>query len=103
MIGLTVIPARADELELLVMPGPVISGHADIEAECGDCHVAFSRSRQRTLCLECHEAVASDVAGKRGFHGRDAAAQADSCASCHTEHQGRDADIIRLDTAAFNH
>lgn len=95
--------AGAVELETLVMPGPVIEGHADTEADCRSCHVAFSRERQRTLCLDCHEDVGADIKAGEGFHGRDPSAREDKCASCHTDHEGRDADIIGLDEQAFDH
>lgn len=103
IIGGAGAPAHAVDLERLVMPGPVIAGHADVEADCDQCHVAFSRNRQRDLCVACHEDVARDLAEGEGFHGLDAKASADTCASCHTEHEGRDADVIELDTEAFDH
>jgi hypothetical protein len=95
--------ARAIDLETLVMPGPVIADHADTESECSACHVAFSRERQRTLCLDCHEDVGADIKAGTGFHGLDASARDDKCASCHTEHEGRDADVIGLDEKKFDH
>lgn len=91
------------QIETLVMPGPVIEGHAEVEAECSSCHQAFQRTRQRTLCLECHEEVAADLEAASGYHGRDREAATQPCASCHTDHEGRDADIVILDEAAFDH
>ena len=49
-------------IERLVMSGPVAAAHADIESTCGSCHVAFSRERQNSLCLDCHEDVGRDIA-----------------------------------------
>lgn len=102
-LGSAGMSAGAAELERLVMPGPLIAGHADLEGDCGQCHVAFARGRQRDLCLDCHEDVAADLAGRRGFHGLDSAASQDACASCHTDHEGRDAKIVVLDEAGFDH
>ena len=59
------------QIETLVMPGDVIEGHAEYEAECGSCHQAFQRSKQRALCLDCHEDINADIAAKSGFHGLD--------------------------------
>lgn len=95
--------AAAVELETLVMPGKLIAGHADIEGDCDSCHVAFSRDKQRELCLSCHEDVAADVDGAAGYHGRDESARDGDCAGCHTDHQGRDADIVALDPLSFDH
>lgn len=95
--------ASAVELETLVMPGKVIAAHADLEADCNSCHVAFARDKQRGQCMDCHEDIASDIAGLSGYHGRDAAARDDNCASCHTDHLGRDADVVGLDPDLFDH
>ena len=52
--------AFAQTIESLVMPGDVVSGHADIEENCKGCHKRFDRKAQRDLCLDCHEDVAGD-------------------------------------------
>ena len=46
--------AAAIDLEKILMPGPVIRGHADVEAECGRCHAPFAKQAQDPLCLACH-------------------------------------------------
>ena len=38
--------AHAQSLEGALMPGPVIAGHAKLEADCGNCHVRFDRAAQ---------------------------------------------------------
>lgn len=96
-------PATAATLESLVMPGPVIEGHADIEDDCRACHDPFDAAKQRGLCLECHEPVAADIAVGHGFHGRHPDAGSVPCKSCHTEHQGRAADITGLQPDLFDH
>jgi len=95
--------ATAQTIESLVMPGEVVHGHADIESECSNCHIPFNRSEQRALCLDCHEDVALDVDNGSGFHGKSSEASTDECASCHTDHEGRNANILGLDEDAFNH
>jgi hypothetical protein len=97
------VVAGAVDLKTLIMPGNVIEGHADIESDCENCHVAFSREKQRPLCEACHKDVASDVRNRTGYHGRDNDAYIEECASCHTEHAGPDADIVGLDARLFNH
>ncbi len=95
--------AQINTIERLVMPGPVSSAHADIEATCTSCHVRFSRDLQGQLCLDCHEEVARDVAASTGFHGRDPGAVGAECSACHTEHEGRNADILGIDEDSFDH
>jgi hypothetical protein len=93
--------ASSQTLESALMPGPVIAGHAKLEAECGNCHVRFERAAQDRLCLDCHKPVAADVRAKRGYHGRlDAPGP---CRSCHTDHRGREVRIATFDERAFDH
>ncbi|MGE0623717.1 MAG: hypothetical protein AB7I04_04605 [Pseudomonadales bacterium] len=94
---------QAASLETLVMPGPVIEGHADTEETCSACHGVFERAAQRGLCLECHDDVAGDANAGTGYHGRDPAARTADCKACHTEHKGRDADIVGLQPNLFDH
>ena len=95
--------AAAQTIESLVMPGDVVHGHADIESECSSCHELFSRSEQRALCLDCHEDVATDLGARTGFHGKSDGANTDECANCHTDHEGRNANILGLDEQSFDH
>ena len=95
--------AQVRSIEGLVMPGPVTAAHAELEGTCTSCHVPFARARQSSLCLACHEDVERDVAAASGFHGREPAVADAECSACHTEHEGRDADILGLDTATFDH
>ena len=97
--------AQLGPLNRLVMPGPVAAAHAKFEAQCKSCHVSFKRQSQQTLCLDCHKKVAADLKAHTGFHGKSPKVQAagTACASCHKEHRGRDADILGLDRATFDH
>lgn len=95
--------AQIGSLERLVMPGPVSAAHAETEATCAACHTPFSREQQNTLCLECHEDVARDLDTSGGFHGKAPAVSGVECSACHTEHEGRNADIVGLDAATFDH
>jgi predicted CXXCH cytochrome family protein len=95
--------AAAASIESLVMPGPVIEGHADLEEECSSCHDLFDSAAQRRLCLDCHERIAEDLALTEGFHSHNQTAKTAQCTECHTEHKGRDADIVGLQPELFDH
>lgn len=96
-------PARADLLETLLMPGELIEGHAEYETDCDQCHESFSKKSQRHLCLDCHEAVAADITAHTGYHGQLANADTVTCHTCHTDHKGRDADIVQFNASSFDH
>jgi hypothetical protein len=100
---LALIPAAAwsANLERLLMPGPVVEGHAELEDDCSACHANFDASKQNGLCLDCHEDVAADVAEHGGFHGR--LEPLGTCKRCHTEHLGREADVVGLNPDLFDH
>ena len=69
MTLLFAIAGRANaQIETLVMPGDVIEGHAEFEAECSSCHLAFKRSKQRALCLDCHDDISADIESQAGLH-----------------------------------
>ncbi|HEV7431739.1 MAG TPA: cytochrome c3 family protein, partial [Steroidobacteraceae bacterium] len=95
--------AYAATVESLLMPGPLASAHAKLEAVCSNCHDRTDRTRQSALCLDCHKPIAADLSEHKAYHGRMANAGSGRCVGCHTEHLGRDADIVRLNVAQFDH
>jgi hypothetical protein len=89
--------------ERLVMPGPLVEGHAKLEKDCANCHESFVKGGQTKLCLDCHKPIANDLAMKKGMHGRRPDVIGRECRSCHSDHKGRAADIVQLDRQVFNH
>jgi hypothetical protein len=90
-------------LEQLVTPGPLVAGHAKLEKDCGSCHEPFSRKTQSRVCLACHKETAADRKLANRFHGLQINALKQECTQCHTDHKGRNADIVQLDRETFNH
>jgi hypothetical protein len=95
--------AVALDIETLVMPGQLIEAHAEYESECSSCHTAFEREKQNVLCVECHQEIGVDQSAPGGLHGLDPEASTAECRSCHTDHIGREANIIIFDKATFTH
>jgi len=93
-------PALAQNIESVLRPGDVISGHAKWEEECSKCHVRFDRAAQDRLCMDCHKDVGQDMRERSGYHGR---LKPQTCNSCHTDHKGRAARIVELDKPKFDH
>lgn len=86
-----------------LMPGELIQGHAKFEAQCEKCHSNFDKSAMPMLCLDCHDAIREDRTSKTGFHGQSPLASVKPCQTCHTDHLGRDADIIAMQIDTFSH
>ena len=104
LLTLCIAPAaRSASIEKLIMPGPVSKAHAKLESNCSGCHDRADRDRQTALCLDCHKEVAADIRTKTRYHGRMPAAATGQCRGCHSEHQGRDADINKLSEPGFTH
>ena len=104
--AILLIPATTSAqsiFERMVMPGPLVKGHAKFQKQCKKCHRNFDKSSQATLCLACHKKVAQDLEKKRGFHGKRKDISATRCKHCHTDHKGRNMDIVGLDEETFNH
>ncbi len=93
-------PACAQGIESVLAPGKLAQAHAKIEEDCQKCHVRFDRGAQDRLCMDCHKDVGQDMRVKNGFHGR---LKPQACRTCHGDHKGRDARLVSLDKATFDH
>lgn len=98
-------PGEANIFETIFMPGKVINGHEQFELECDNCHESFDQSKQRNRCLACHDHqnIAKDIEEGTGFHGLMENSKNIECKTCHSDHMGRDADIVQLTHSTFNH
>lgn len=94
---------QAAEIETLLMPGKLSAAHAKLEGDCTNCHDRRDRTRQSALCEGCHQPVQQDLRAGVGFHGRLAGGKQIQCRACHSEHQGRDADIVKFLPEQFDH
>jgi hypothetical protein len=95
--------AFAANVETLLMPGKVSRAHIKQENDCANCHDRSNVKTQTSLCVDCHKPIAADLKQHQGYHGRMANAGVGECKACHTEHKGREADIIQLSRAQFDH
>lgn len=100
LFGLAASLAAAQGIESALSPGTLSQAHARWDDACSNCHVRFDRAAQDRLCVDCHKDVGQDMRQRTGYHGR---LPAQACRSCHTEHKGRDARIVVLDTHRFDH
>jgi hypothetical protein len=82
------------------IPGPLSAAHVPKPGEtgCSSCHDEGGKVAA-AKCLACHAEIASRIAAQKGYH-RD---KPGDCALCHAEHQGRQASIVVLDRASFDH
>ncbi|MBX7118905.1 MAG: hypothetical protein K1X31_07900 [Gemmatimonadaceae bacterium] len=86
----------------LVSPGKLASAHAELEgmSNCTKCHDLGKKGVSETKCLSCHTTLRTRIQAREGYH---ATVTNRTCASCHRDHFGEGYQLVRLDTAAFDH
>ena len=92
-----------NDIRKLMMPGPLSNAHAKLEDDCANCHIVLKKEAQSNLCLSCHKDIQQDVNAKNHFHGRNVVVAKSECYACHTEHAGRDHELIQLEQIIFDH
>ena len=92
--------AGAQGIESIVAPGKLSQAHVKWEDDCKQCHVKFNRKAQDGLCMDCHKEVGADRRARTGFHGKG---KPQTCRTCHTEHKGREGQLVSLQTKTFDH
>lgn len=76
------------------------SSHAEIESQCKLCHQPIISS-QGESCLNCHEDIANQVNQQIGLHG--SLDNVITCRKCHSDHKGRDFDMLQGALKNFDH
>lgn len=93
--------AAASEAQL-ISPGELSAVHVDLEGvrNCTQCHELRQRGASDARCLTCHAPLSVRIERGRGLHG---SYTGQDCATCHKEHLGPSAELVRFDTLAFSH
>ena len=93
------------ERPTLLSNGPLSSSHANLEAECSACHTPLEDVADAS-CSTCHEKYGDELGSytwnahylyRSGDFTRLVSSPDEmSCATCHVEHEGREAEITRV-------
>jgi hypothetical protein len=86
-----------------ISPGDLSSPHSHLEgmSNCTQCHVLGNKV-SNDKCLTCHTEVQSRIASKRGYHS-SSDVNGKECISCHSDHNGKNFQLIRLNKTGFDH
>lgn len=86
-----------------ISPGELVSAHAELEgtANCTKCHTLRNKVTDNK-CLDCHERISEMISNEMGYHASEEVQQK-NCFDCHSDHHGRDFEIIHFDTTSFDH
>ncbi|MEK7263462.1 MAG: cytochrome c3 family protein [Bacteroidota bacterium] len=84
-----------------ISPGELSAVHKNLEgmANCTKCH-SLGDKISGDKCLECHKEIRARI---RENHGMHSAQQKKDCITCHKEHRGIDASLLRWEKEKFNH
>lgn len=86
-----------------ISPGDLSKYHSKFEgmSNCTECH-DLGKDVSNQKCIECHTEIKSLIENNRGYHSSEEVKK-ENCYKCHSEHFGREFQIIRFDKDAFDH
>ncbi|MEI6851784.1 MAG: cytochrome C, partial [Bacteroidota bacterium] len=70
-------------------------------SNCTQCHI-LGEQLSNDKCLACHAELKERIAINKGYHS-SAEVKGKTCASCHSDHQGKSFKIVKFETETFNH
>ncbi len=84
-------------------PGDLANAHKGLEgmSNCTQCHDIGSKV-SNDKCLNCHKEIKYRTDRNSGFHASQEVRGKD-CASCHSDHHGRNFNMVRFDEKNFKH
>ena len=84
-------------------PGELSKAHANLEglSNCTKCHELGDQVRKEK-CLSCHKEIKQLIKNNRGYHSSAEVKRRD-CWKCHSEHNGRNFQVVKFDENKFDH
>ena len=86
-----------------ISPGELAKVHAHLEgmANCTQCHTLGDKVSNEK-CLDCHKEIKIRLEESKGFHA-SSKVRGKNCTICHSDHYGRNYDIVHLQKDRFDH
>jgi hypothetical protein len=91
------------KLSAQLSPGALSDSHSNLEGifRCTQCHVLGNKV-SNDKCLACHTEIQARLNNQKGYHS-SSDVKGKECFTCHSEHNGKNFQLIRIDTGEFNH
>jgi hypothetical protein len=86
-----------------ISPGELAGPHSHLEgiSNCTQCHVLGNKVSNEK-CLKCHTEILERQNLQKGYHS-SVSVKGKQCFDCHSDHNGKNFQMIRLDVARFDH
>ena len=86
-----------------ISPGELSSYHSHLEgiSNCTKCHI-LGEQLSNDKCLDCHKELKERIIQNKGYHV-SADVKGKQCATCHSDHHGKNFQIVKFDEKTFNH
>ena len=86
-----------------ISPGDLSNPHSHLEgmSNCTQCHVLGNKVSSEK-CLICHKEIQDRIRLQKGYHS-SADVKGKDCFVCHSDHNGKNFQLIRFDIEKFDH
>ena len=86
-----------------ISPGDLADPHSHLEgiSNCTQCHVLGNKVSNEK-CLNCHTEIKERMTLRKGYHA-SAYVKSKQCIACHSDHNGKNFQLVRLDITKFDH
>ena len=86
-----------------ISPGDLSNAHSHLEgiSNCTQCHL-LGNKQTNEKCLACHTEINERISARKGYHA-SSDVMGKQCFTCHSEHNGKNFQLIRLDIQKFDH
>ncbi len=86
-----------------ISPGDLAKPHEFLEgvSNCTKCHTLGNKITGGK-CLDCHTEILERIRTSKGYHS-SSAVRDKQCIECHSDHHGKNFQLVRLNTTGFDH
>jgi hypothetical protein len=100
---LFMIVASYSTVTAQLSPGDLAESHSKLEgiSNCTQCHVLGNKVSVEK-CLACHTEIQARITANTGYHS-STEVKGKECFACHSDHHGKNFQMVRMDVTKFNH
>ena len=102
-ISILIVLFSVVDVTAQISPGDLSNPHSHLEgiSNCTHCHILGNKG-SGDKCLACHSEILSRINLQKGYHS-SVDVKGKQCFVCHSEHNGKNFQLIRFDVAKFDH